>query len=126
VRDAAQKKTLPDYLQNMLCLTVYESKGLEFDDVIIYNFFSEGEAGSRQWRILEDIEYVKTKEAKLNDELLEMDLLDKENYDDFIKQVKQFENREDDDLETEYEEHTSIQLKENGVLRKYLERFSHL
>jgi DNA helicase IV len=27
----------------MLCLTVYEAKGLEFDDVILYNFFCEGE-----------------------------------------------------------------------------------
>jgi hypothetical protein len=29
----------------MLCLTVYEAKGLEFDDVILYNFFHMGDIG---------------------------------------------------------------------------------
>ena len=37
------KKNLPEFMKNMLCLTVYEVKGLEFDDVILYNFFSIGE-----------------------------------------------------------------------------------
>ena len=30
-------------MENMLCLTVYECKGLEFDDVILYNFFAGSE-----------------------------------------------------------------------------------
>ena len=41
----------------MLCLTVYESKGLEFNDVIIYNFFGQGHAGEAQWKLLNDIVY---------------------------------------------------------------------
>jgi len=27
-------------LQHALCLTIYEAKGLEFNDVILFNFFS--------------------------------------------------------------------------------------
>lgn len=45
VRTQEQKNRLPPVFENMLCLTVYESKGLEFNDVIIYNFFDESEAG---------------------------------------------------------------------------------
>ena len=52
VRDQRVKKELPEFMQNMLCLTVYESKGLEFDDVILYNFFSMNDIGSHQWKIL--------------------------------------------------------------------------
>ena len=39
VRDQAAKESVPDIFKNMLCLSVYEAKGLEFDDVILYNFF---------------------------------------------------------------------------------------
>jgi len=28
-------------MRNMLCLTVYECKGLEFDEVILFNFFQD-------------------------------------------------------------------------------------
>jgi len=41
----------------MLCLTVYEAKGLEFNDVIIYNFFGHSHAGEGQWKLLNDIVY---------------------------------------------------------------------
>ena len=43
VREQSQKDRVPDFLKSMLCLTVYEAKGLEFDDVILYNFFNSGE-----------------------------------------------------------------------------------
>ena len=39
----------------MLCLTVYEAKGLEFDDVILFNFFDFGEAEQSHWKLLNDI-----------------------------------------------------------------------
>lgn len=41
VRDQESKEKLPSVLQHALVLTVYEAKGLEFDDVILYNFFSD-------------------------------------------------------------------------------------
>jgi DNA helicase IV len=56
VRDQSQKEELPRCLQNMLCLTVYEAKGLEFDDVILYNFFNSGEVKAQTWKIINDVE----------------------------------------------------------------------
>lgn len=44
VRNQKSKGNLPSLLRHALCLTVYEAKGLEFDDVILYNFFTETEA----------------------------------------------------------------------------------
>ena len=43
VRDQHVKEQLPEFMKSMLCLTVYESKGLEFDDVILFNFFAMSE-----------------------------------------------------------------------------------
>lgn len=40
----------------MLCLTVYEAKGLEFDDVILFNFFEDSKCGS-QWKLMNDVEF---------------------------------------------------------------------
>lgn len=47
---------MPDELKQALILTIYESKGLEFDDVLIYNFFKDSQVSSRPvvchlWRI---------------------------------------------------------------------------
>jgi len=41
VRNQETKNKLPLFFQNALCLTVYEAKGLEFEDVILYNFFED-------------------------------------------------------------------------------------
>lgn len=35
------RENMPDELKYGLVLTIYESKGLEFDDVLIYNFFKD-------------------------------------------------------------------------------------
>ena len=40
----------------MLVLTVYESKGLEFDDVILYNFFNFGGLKSSDWKFMHNIQ----------------------------------------------------------------------
>ena len=37
---------MPDELKQGLILTIYESKGLEFDDVLIYNFFKDSQVSS--------------------------------------------------------------------------------
>ena len=55
VRDQHVKDQLPDFMKSMLCLTVYESKGLEFDDVILYNFFALGEIKTNLWKLLNQI-----------------------------------------------------------------------
>ncbi len=41
VQSEATKKALPDVLQAGIVLTVFEAKGLEFDDVLLYNFFAD-------------------------------------------------------------------------------------
>lgn len=47
-----------DKLQNQvghdlgLVMTIYESKGLEFNDVLLYNFFEDSEVELSQWRII--------------------------------------------------------------------------
>ena len=42
-------------MKNMLCLTVYECKGLEFDDVILYNFFTMGDMRKEHWKLLNSV-----------------------------------------------------------------------
>jgi DNA helicase IV len=37
------KEKIPEELGLALVLTVYEAKGLEFDDVLLYNFFTDSE-----------------------------------------------------------------------------------
>jgi len=41
----------------MLCLTVFEAKGLEFDDVVLYNFFSSGEIEAGSWKLINEIQF---------------------------------------------------------------------
>ena len=41
VQSEAAKKALPDVLKAGIILTVFEAKGLEFDDVLLYNFFTD-------------------------------------------------------------------------------------
>jgi hypothetical protein len=58
VRDQETKKTIPLFLKKALCLTVYEAKGLEFDDVILYNFFTDSHTTSQHWRLINDVEVI--------------------------------------------------------------------
>ena len=52
VRNQDAKKKLHPLLSHALCLTVFEAKGLEFDDVILYNFFTDSEVSAEKWRVL--------------------------------------------------------------------------
>ncbi|XP_022800232.1 TPR and ankyrin repeat-containing protein 1-like isoform X2 [Stylophora pistillata] len=45
------RNQMPDELKQALILTIYESKGLEFDDVLIYNFFKDSQA-KKEWRVV--------------------------------------------------------------------------
>ena len=84
---------MPHVFKNILCLTVYESKGLEFDDVIIYNFFEGGDTGQDQWSILKDIIYNKVKIPKYDEDFLQdFDLLDNESMENLKKRTKFIEN----------------------------------
>ena len=58
VRNQKAKKKLPPLLSHALCLTVFESKGLEFDDVILFNFFTDSEVSREKWKILNFIKKI--------------------------------------------------------------------
>jgi ATP-dependent exoDNAse (exonuclease V) beta subunit len=47
---AKVKKLIPD----ALILTIFESKGLEFDDVLVYNFFSDSDFP--RWRVIQQLD----------------------------------------------------------------------
>ena len=73
VRDQRVKDELPEFMKSMLCLTVYESKGLEFDDVILFNFFAMGEIRGQQWKLLQGITEEVTNRRELPDWVLDID-----------------------------------------------------
>ena len=45
MNDAA-RESLPEELKVAIVLTIFESKGLEFDDVLLYNFFKDSQVPS--------------------------------------------------------------------------------
>ncbi|XP_019859701.1 PREDICTED: uncharacterized protein LOC100635005, partial [Amphimedon queenslandica] len=51
VQNEEAKKSLPDVLKGAVVLTVFESKGLEFDDVLLYNFFTDSSI-TKEWRVV--------------------------------------------------------------------------
>ena len=52
VRSQAAKERLPAEFRSALVLTIFEAKGLEFDDVFIFDFFSDSPADERTWRVV--------------------------------------------------------------------------
>ena len=52
VRTQEAKESLPEEFDGALVLTIFESKGLEFDDVFIYNFFADSPADEKTWRVV--------------------------------------------------------------------------
>jgi len=50
VRTEEAKKKLPQELQSALVLTIEQSKGLEFDDVIMVNFFAD--SAYKDWQVM--------------------------------------------------------------------------
>jgi hypothetical protein len=52
VANEKAKEKIPEELGLALVLTVYEAKGLEFDDVLLYNFFTDSEVRAPHWVLL--------------------------------------------------------------------------
>ncbi|KAF7340238.1 UvrD-like helicase ATP-binding domain-containing protein [Mycena venus] len=53
VRNNAAKKKLKELVGEIgLIMTLYESKGLEFNDVLLYNFFEDSGVTESQWRVV--------------------------------------------------------------------------
>jgi hypothetical protein len=55
VRDKAARDKVPKLYSHALCLTIFEAKGLEFEDVILYNFFSDSKVPSNKWSLLSQL-----------------------------------------------------------------------
>lgn len=53
VRNQESKRKIPSFLRYALALTIQECKGLEFNDVVLFNFFTESTAN---WQILHELE----------------------------------------------------------------------
>ncbi len=122
MRDQAAKESIPDIFRNMLCLTVYEAKGLEFDDVILYNFFHLGDVQKSQWKLLNDVELTSVRKIKYSNDVLEFDALDAEKFSQFQKDIKRQEREEEG---TEYESEQGITLKKQRSEEVY-KKFSML
>ncbi|SJL05399.1 uncharacterized protein ARMOST_08766 [Armillaria ostoyae] len=53
VRNEAARERLQQQVGEVgLVLTIYESKGLEFNDVLLYDFFADSVAGPAPWRVV--------------------------------------------------------------------------
>ncbi|KAJ7232862.1 hypothetical protein B0H12DRAFT_1144747 [Mycena haematopus] len=53
VRDDAARDKLREQVGDIgLIMTLYESKGLEFNDVLLYNFFEDSTVGDTHWRVV--------------------------------------------------------------------------
>lgn len=78
VRDQESKARLPLFMKNMLCLTVYECKGLEFEEVVLFNFFQDSQCKG-QWDLLKDIVISqKVTKRRDNTEFLDFEMLEAE------------------------------------------------
>ncbi|CAD8090940.1 unnamed protein product [Paramecium primaurelia] len=66
VKDQDSKLKIPIELQNAIILTIYEAKGLEFDDVILFNFFTDINEDDNIWSEFQQLEIIKIKMDKHN------------------------------------------------------------
>ncbi|XP_035134458.2 TPR and ankyrin repeat-containing protein 1 isoform X3 [Callithrix jacchus] len=73
VANETAKEKIPEELGLALVLTIYEAKGLEFDDVLLYNFFTDSEA-YKEWKIISSFTPTSTDFREENRPLVEVPL----------------------------------------------------
>ncbi|XP_039093158.1 TPR and ankyrin repeat-containing protein 1 [Hyaena hyaena] len=73
VANEMAKEKIPEELGLALVLTVYEAKGLEFDDVLLYNFFTDSEA-YKEWKIISSFTPSSSDSRQENRPLIEVPL----------------------------------------------------
>lgn len=76
VRDEAAKALVPEALQSCIVLTLQESKGLEFENVLLYNHFTNNDS-EKGWRFLftrTSVQEQRISAAELKELLEEKDL----------------------------------------------------
>ena len=108
---------VPEIFKNMLILSVYEAKGLEFDDVILYNFFHLGDVAKSEWKLLNDIAYEYVKRPIYKNDILDFEALDAEHFEEFMKKIKAMENSEM--LEYEEDMQLTVTRHRDEVYRKF-------
>ncbi|KAG8929887.1 hypothetical protein FRC02_004920 [Tulasnella sp. 418] len=70
VRNEEVQKQLQAQIGDLpLVLTLYESKGLEFNDVLLYNFFLDSPASASDWRVILNCIHNRSSSAPVFDEL---------------------------------------------------------
>ncbi|XP_007943872.2 TPR and ankyrin repeat-containing protein 1 [Orycteropus afer afer] len=73
VANEMAKEKIPEELGLALVLTIYEAKGLEFDDVLLYNFFTDSEA-YKEWKIISSFTPVSPDSREENRPLIDVPL----------------------------------------------------
>ncbi|XP_047730424.1 TPR and ankyrin repeat-containing protein 1 isoform X2 [Prionailurus viverrinus] len=73
VANEVAKEKIPEELGLALVLTIYEAKGLEFDDVLLYNFFTDSEA-YKEWKIISSFTPSSSDSRQENRPLIEVPL----------------------------------------------------
>uniref|UniRef100_A0A673TAS5 Tetratricopeptide repeat and ankyrin repeat containing 1 n=1 Tax=Suricata suricatta TaxID=37032 RepID=A0A673TAS5_SURSU len=73
VANEVAKEKIPEELGLALVLTIYEAKGLEFDDVLLYNFFTDSEA-YKEWKIISSFTPSSSDSREENRPLIEVPL----------------------------------------------------
>ncbi|CAD8049358.1 unnamed protein product [Paramecium sonneborni] len=58
VKNQESKKNVPKLFQHILVLSIEEIKGLEFENVILYNFFNDDYIGELEWKLLQTCEII--------------------------------------------------------------------
>ncbi|KAH9510298.1 hypothetical protein Btru_042705 [Bulinus truncatus] len=77
VVDSEAKEQLPEELRSAIALTIYESKGLEFDDVLLYNFFTCSKV-DKEWRVVTDFLEKLVKHLQKTNQLENLQLIDED------------------------------------------------
>lgn len=102
---------------------MYESKGLEFNDVIIYNFFDHSDAAGSQWKVLQDL-VLETQKVPIIDETImnldELEIQEGESLDKFKKRIKEIEQGKAE--ATTFEERITVSLNKES---RFAQRKAH-
>lgn len=61
VRSDQSKDEIKQILKSAIVFTIYEVKGLEFEDVFLYNFFADTPLDEKQWRIISRLSRTETR-----------------------------------------------------------------
>lgn len=116
VRDQESKARVPEFMREMLCLTVYEAKGLEFDEVILFNFFQDAKC-RLDWKLLTSVSTIQVeKEANKKVDFVDFESLEVAEVQTNFKMETEEEKKEVKTSKIEGDVETQIELRFNSSL----------